>query len=103
MPSAEKKKYVDLAGSDAVLFVYKSISEGHVGELSFFRVYSGRVSTGIDLYNTSRSRSERFGQLYIMNGKDRSNIGELAAGDLGAVVKLKDTHNGNTLCGAGLK
>ena len=98
-----EEKIVDLAGSDAVLFVYKSISEGHVGELSFFRVYSGRVSTGIDLYNTSRSRSERFGQLYIMNGKDRSNIGELAAGDLGAVVKLKDTHNGNTLCGAGLK
>ncbi len=98
-----EEKTVDLAGSDPVLFVYKSISEGHVGELSFFRVYAGRVSTGIDLYNTSRSRSERFGQLFIMNGKDRSNIGELAAGDLGAVVKLKDTHSGNTLCGTGLK
>ncbi len=98
-----EEKIVDLSGSDPVIFVYKSISEGHVGELSFFRVYSGRVSTGVDLYNTSRSQNERFGQLFIMNGKDRSNIGELAAGDLGAVVKLKDTHNGNTLCGASLR
>ena len=101
--NSNEEKTVDLAGSDPVLFVYKSISEGHVGELSFFRVYSGRVSTGVDLYNTSRSKNERFGQLFIMNGKDRSNIGELAAGDLGAVVKLKDTHNGNTLCGSYLR
>jgi len=91
---------VDLSGKDAVLLVYKTISEGHVGELSFFRVYSGRVSTGEDLYNTDRNQNERFGQLFLMNGKDRSNIGELAAGDLGAVVKLKDTHSGNTLCGS---
>ena len=98
-----EEKTVDLASSDPVVFVYKSISEGHAGELSFFRVYSGRVSTGVDLYNTSRSQNERFGQLFIMNGKDRSNIGELAAGDLGAVVKLKDTHSGNTLCGSSLR
>ncbi len=91
---------VDLSGKDPVLFVYKTISEGHVGELSFFRVYSGRVSTGEDLYNTNREQNERFGQLFLMNGKERSNIGELAAGDLGAVVKLKDTHSGNTLCGS---
>jgi elongation factor G len=101
--NSDEEKTVDLAGSDPVLFVYKSISEGHVGELSFFRVYSGRVSTGVNLYNTSRSKNERFGQLFIMNGKDRSNIGELAAGDLGAVVKLKDTHSGNTLCGSSLR
>ncbi len=101
--SSGDEKTVDLSGSDPVLFVYKAISEGHVGELSFFRVYSGRVSTGMDLYNTSRNQNERFGQLFIMNGKDRTNIGELAGGDLGAVVKLKDTHAGNTLCGSGMK
>ncbi len=97
------EKTVDLSGSDPVIFVYKTISEGHVGELSFFRVYSGQISTGADLYNTDRNQSERFGQLFLMNGKERSNIGELAAGDLGAVVKLKDTHSGNTLCGSGIR
>ena len=94
---------VALDGSNPVVHVFKTISEAHVGELSFFRVYSGRVSTGMDLYNTSRNQNERFGQLFIMNGKDRTNIGELAGGDLGAVVKLKDTHAGNTLCGSGMK
>ncbi len=93
---------VNLSSSDPVLFVYKSIAEGHAGELSFFRVYSGQVSTGIDLYNTSRNQNERIGQLFVMNGKDRTSIDALAGGDLGAVVKLKDTHTGNTLCGSGL-
>jgi len=97
------EKIIDLSGKESVLFVYKTISEGHVGELSFFRVYSGRVSTGMDLYNTKRDQNERFGQLFVMNGKERTNIGELATGDLGAVVKLKDTHSGNTLCGNGIR
>ncbi len=101
--SSGDEKTVDLSGNDPVLFVYKAISEGHVGELSFFRVYSGRVSTGMDLYNSSRNQNERFGQLFVMNGKDRTNIGELAGGDLGAVVKLKDTHAGNSLCGSGAR
>lgn len=94
---------VDLLGRDPVLFVYKTISEGHVGDLSFFRVYSGNIKAGDDVYNTTRNKHERFGQLFIMNGQERSNIGELMGGDLGAVVKLKDTHTGNTLCGNGIR
>ena len=90
---------VALDGSAPVVHVFKTISEAHVGELSFFRVYSGSVSTGMDLHNTTRGNSERFGQMFLMNGKDRTSVSSLNAGDIGAVVKLKDTHTGNTLTG----
>jgi len=95
---SEKDVDVKLENPETVIQVFKTISEAHVGELSFFRVYSGKVSTGMDLYNTTRSTSERFGQLFIINGKSRTNGQSLNAGDIGAVVKLKDTHTGNTLC-----
>ncbi len=96
--ATDKDVDVKLDSPETVLQVFKTISEAHVGELSFFRVYSGKVSTGMDLYNTSRSLTERFGQLFVINGKNRTNVQTLNAGDIGAVVKLKDTHTGNTLC-----
>jgi elongation factor G len=79
------------------LFVFKTISESHVGELSFFRVYSGTVTPGMDLVNEANGKPERLAQLYVMNGKERKEAGRLMAGDIGAVVKLKDTHTNNTL------
>lgn len=79
------------------LFIFKTISEQHVGELSYFRVYSGSVTAGMDLVNESNGKAERLGQLFVMNGKMRSEISRIAAGDIGAVVKLKDTHTNNTL------
>jgi elongation factor G len=79
------------------LFVFKTVSEPHVGELSFFRVYSGTVTPGMDLVNESNNKAERLAQLYIMSGKERKEISKLIAGDIGAVVKLKDTHTNNTL------
>lgn len=89
---------ISLDGKDPVVYVFKTISEPHVGDLSFFRVYSGQVSTGMDIYNSSREKNERFGQMYLLNGKNRMSVNGLNAGDIGAVVKLKDTHTGNTLC-----
>ncbi|MEE8437770.1 MAG: elongation factor G, partial [Candidatus Neomarinimicrobiota bacterium] len=89
---------IKLSDKNPVLYVFKTISEPHVGELSFFRVYSGQVKTGMDLYNSTRGRNERLGQLSLLNGKNRVNVNTLNAGDIGAVVKLKDTHTGNTLC-----
>ncbi|MBI9070317.1 MAG: elongation factor G [Melioribacteraceae bacterium] len=80
------------------LFVFKSLSEQHVGELSIFKVYSGSVSTGNDLENVARNKPERLGQIYVVNGKNRKEISKLLAGDIGAVVKLKDTHTSDTLC-----
>jgi elongation factor G len=79
------------------VFVFKTVSEPHLGELSFFRVYSGSVSPGIDLVNESNGKIERLSQVYVMNGKERKEVARLVAGDLGAVVKLKDTHTNNTL------
>ncbi len=81
------------------LFVFKTVSESHVGELSFFRVCSGAVSPGLDLVNGTNGKSERLAQLFAMNGKERKEATRLLAGDIGAVVKLKDTHTNDTLCG----
>ncbi len=88
---------IDETGEPALL-VFKSLSEPHVGELSIFKVYSGSVSAGMDLMNTGNDKSERVGQLFVLNGKNRKDVSKLNAGDIGAVVKLKDTHTGNTLC-----
>ncbi len=80
-----------------VMFVFKTVSESHVGELSFFRVISGNVSPGLDMVNNKNGKSERLAQLFVMVGKDRKEIAKLTAGDIGAVVKLKDTHTNDTL------
>ncbi len=85
------------ANAEPVLQVFKSMSEQHVGELSIFKVYSGSLTAGMDLLNTTREKVERLGQLFVLNGKNRKEIGKLLAGDIGAVVKLKDTHTSDTL------
>ena len=100
---AGSEEEIEVKASDPEsLFVFKTVSEAHVGELSFFRVYSGEVKHGMDLKNSSRHSSERLGQLFIMNGKNRKEVGVLGAGDMGAVVKLKNTHTGDTLCSSKL-
>lgn len=80
------------------LFVFKTVSELNVGEISLFKVMSGSIKHGMEMYNPNRNESERIGQIYLMNGKDRKEINEIHSGDIGAVVKLKSTHTGNTLC-----
>ena len=89
---------VSLNGSDTVLQIFKIMAESHVGELSLFRVYSGKVKTGQDYHNSDRYTNERFGQMFILNGKNRTQVDQLSAGDMAGVVKLKNTHTGNTLC-----
>jgi elongation factor G len=89
---------IALTSSEPVVQVFKTMNEEHFGELSFFRVYSGTVRSGMELYNSTRGITERIGQIYLLNGRDRSAVGELNSGDIGATVKLKDTHTGNTLC-----
>ncbi len=83
---------------EPALFIFKSLSEQHVGELSIFKVYSGSVTPGMDLINTHKDKVERMGQIFILNGRNRKEIPKLVAGDIGAVVKLKDSHTGDTLC-----
>jgi elongation factor G len=84
--------------SPMAALVFKTVSEPHVGELSFLRVYSGKLSAGSEAFNSKRNLTEKIGQLYMMNGKTRHEVGYLIAGDIGTVVKLRDTHTGDTLC-----
>lgn len=78
--------------------VFKTLSESHVGELSFLRVYSGTLKSGDEVLNATQGATERVGQIYVMNGKDRSEVGMVSAGDIAALVKLKNTKTGDTLC-----
>jgi elongation factor G len=79
------------------IFIYKTVSEPHVGDLSFFKVYSGTVRSGIELENESTNVTEKINQLFLVEGNKRNNINELVAGDIGATLKLKNTHINNTL------
>ncbi len=99
MDHAAKKEIeitVNPAGQPS-LFVFKMLSEAHVGELSFFKVMTGSIIAGQDMVNDSNGKSERLGQLFMMNGKERKEMTKVSAGDIGATVKLKDTHTNNTL------
>jgi elongation factor G len=100
LDSRDHKIEVALTGSEPVAQVFKTMNEEHFGELWFFRVYSGTVRTGMDLLNTNRGITERIGQIYLLNGRERTAVSELSAGDIGATVKLKYTHTGDTLCSA---
>lgn len=79
------------------LFVFKTSVEPHLGEVSFFKVMSGRVQEGMDLVNMNRDAKERISQLYCVAGNTRHKVSELVAGDIGASVKLKETHIDHTL------
>jgi len=96
----DKETEVSLDSNETAVYIFKTMSEAHFGELSFFRVYSGSISTGKDLFNSDRKVNERIGQIYQLNGQTRVAVPTLGAGDIGAVVKLRDTHTGNTLCTA---
>ena len=80
------------------LFVFKTALEPHVGEVTYFKVMSGKVTEGKDLYNTFNNGKERLSQLFVTAGKTRSSVTELVAGDIGCTVKLKDTKFNQTLC-----
>lgn len=77
-------------------FVFQTLSEPHLGELSLFRVYSGILSSGNSVYNSTKKREEKIGQIYLIQGNSREEVSQIAAGDIGMVVKLKDTDTGDT-------
>ncbi|MEX2608557.1 MAG: elongation factor G [Gemmatimonadota bacterium] len=91
---------VELVGEDTgplAALVFKTASEPHVGELTFFRLYSGTLRTGQEVYNVNRDAMEKLAHLSIPQGKERIEVERLHAGDIGVVAKLKDTHTGDTL------
>ncbi len=100
MPAQNTKRGDKLtcdANGPACIFIYKTVAEPHVGELSFFKVYSGTVRSGMELENESTGVTEKLTQLFLVEGNKRNNVNELVAGDIGATLKLRNTHVNNTL------
>ena len=85
------------ANAPVCIFVYKTVSEPHIGDLSFFKVFSGTVKSGMELVNENTNVTEKINQLFIIEGNKRTAVNELVAGDIGATLKLKNTHTNNTL------
>ena len=81
------------------LYFFKTGVEPHIGEVSYFKVMSGKVKAGDDLTNADRGSKERIANLYVCAGANRQAVDELDAGDIGCTVKLKDVKTGNTLNG----
>ena len=88
----------DSNGPESIYF-FKTGMEPHIGEVSYFKVMSGKVHAGDDLTNADRGSKERLGQIYACAGSNRLPVDELVAGDIGCTVKLKDVKTGNTLDG----
>src|SRR5512134_1521836 len=77
---------------------FKIMTDPYVGKLTFFRVYSGVLSAGSYVYNSSKDRKERIGRLLQMHANKREELTEVRAGDIAAAIGLKDTKTGDTLC-----
>ena len=86
--------------SDAPLVgrVFKTMSELHVGDVSFFRIYRGTIRNGDEVFNAEHDVNEKLNHLSVQQGKERFEIPELQAGDIGSVAKLRDTHTNDTFC-----
>jgi elongation factor G len=80
-----------------VALVFKTAAEPHVGELSYFRIYSGKVANGAEVVNASDGQIEKLNHLGIPMGKERTEVDVLHAGDIGVVAKLKHTHTNDSL------
>ncbi|HWR83910.1 MAG TPA: elongation factor G, partial [Candidatus Deferrimicrobium sp.] len=100
IPGDGSGKMVDVScdpGGKPLVYVFKTTSEGHLGEMSFFRVFSGTLQPGMELYNRQTRAAERVAQVYTFQGKNRTDLTTVLAGDIGVLAKLKNTHTGNTL------
>jgi elongation factor G len=91
---------VELKGDDSgplAALIFKTATEPHVGELSFFRIFSGRVRNGQEVWNATQEAAEKLAHISIPQGKERIEVPELHAGDIGVVTKLKNSHTNDTL------
>lgn len=105
-PSPADRPAADLEGGGSkpcdpaarpCVFIFKTVNEPKVGNVSYFKVYSGVLKTGDELTNADNSTVERFSQLFESEGKNRDQVDELRAGDIGCTVKLKGSHTNQTL------
>jgi elongation factor G len=89
-----KKEITDNKSLSA--FVFQTISETHLGEVSLFRVFSGTLSSGGSVYNSTKKKEEKVGQIYLLEGLAREETAQIITGDIGVMVKLKNTDTGDT-------
>ncbi len=97
----DQEEQIELPADDSAplsALVFKIVTDPYVGRLAYFRVYSGVLSQGQMVTNTSKGRRERIGRLIRMHADRREDITEVRAGDIGAVLGLKETFTGDTLC-----
>ncbi len=99
-PDGKEVKVPCDPGQPTHLFVFKTLSDQY-GKFSFFKVMSGKVTSDTVLVNARTGANEKLGRLQLIKGKNKSEIGELTCGDIGAVAKLTDTKTGDTLCAPG--
>jgi elongation factor G len=85
------------ANGNPLAYIFKLLAEAHIGEISLFKVLTGKIASGLDLYNANQSTGERIGQVYAITGKERKEVEAVVAGDIGATVKLKTSKMGETL------
>jgi len=78
--------------------VFQTLAETHLGEVNLFKVYSGTFFSGSIVYNSTKNKEEKIGQIYLMQGNKRKEVPQILAGDIGAITKLKNTDVGDTLC-----
>ena len=100
-PAAKEETLVERPASDNAPFAalaFKIMTDPFVGQLTFIRVYSGVLTSGSSVYNTTKGRNERVGRLLKMHANKREEIKEVYAGDIAAAVGLKQVRTGDTLC-----
>jgi len=85
------------ANARPCVFIFKTVNEPKVGNVSYFKVYSGVLKAGDELVNADNGNAERFSQLFESEGKNRDQVEQLRAGDIGCTVKLKSSHTNQTL------
>jgi elongation factor G len=104
MPAQKNNKGEEIkpnpAGPTSV-FVFKTSIEEHIGEINYFRIYSGKITENTEIVNSNNGTKEKISQIYICAGKNRKRVSELHTGDIGAFVKLKNTRIGHTLNASG--
>jgi elongation factor G len=99
VPGTDRKE-TRICDDDApfTALAFKIMSDKHMGKLTYFRVYSGKISSGSYVYNANTNRKERLGRLVQMHANKQNNIDEIFAGDIAAAIGLSDTFTGHTLC-----
>ena len=98
LKTEEKKEIIFRQDGPFVAFVFKSISDPYVGQLSLLRVFSGTLLSNTGFYNVNKRTKERIGQIYLLQGKEQRAVDAAACGDIVAIAKLKETATSDSLC-----